>query len=350
MGNFSNYIMDAVTTGLQNPDSGIPIPLSKLSKYTNYIQKGKLTAIGGRPTSGKTSFMDYIYMINVYKWWRELPENSRPKLKMFYFSNKTRPKLKFQKWLCLYLKLEHSYIMDIPTLTTGVGRSFDLDEETIDDISSAREFFDDLEEDVLEIIGGKQTPTSIKNRVEAYMHKIGKTDADGNYNLKSKYADQYTMVYIENDDYLMSENDNYKMLGPEALKELLNDHLVELKNKYKVNSFVVTAPKLGNSRSKKDTEPTYKDLNSYSKTADLGLVMYNPFNENNNTYLGYPVKDFVINQKNRMRTVTIVRNTEGVENITAGLIFLGECGYLTQAPSPIEEEEIQEKIEALREI
>ena len=61
---YKNFIAEPVKEGLRNPNRGIPIPLTKLSKKTNYIERGQFVAIGGKPTSGKTSFMDFIWFRN----------------------------------------------------------------------------------------------------------------------------------------------------------------------------------------------------------------------------------------------------------------------------------------------
>ncbi len=330
---FKNYILEAVQEGLSNPDAGIPVPLKKLSKFTNYIQKGQYTAIGGKPTSGKSSMMDYVYMMNIYRWWRDLDPNSKPKLKMFYFNMKTRPKIKWQKWLCLFLKLEYGRVIDIPTLTSGVGRLYDLDEQILTEIETAKEFFEEFESEVLTMINGQQTPSSIKNTMTEYMEVVGGSDQDDNYVLNNDNRNQITFVYIDNTDLLLTESDGYSQMNLDGLKKKLNEYILELRAKYNIGFTVIVPSKVSNSRMVKDSEPTYKELGLFAKSVDLGLVMYNPYNENNRGYLGYPVEEMVFNGKPRLRTVSVVRN-EGLENVTVGLVFIGECGYIAETPHP----------------
>src|SRR5690606_34641072 len=111
---FIEHIKEPVAYGLTKPNSGIPIPMTKLSRYINYFERGKIYGIGGKETSGKTSLMDYLYFISIFKSWRESDVNSRPKIKIFYFSMKSSARIKMQKWLCLYMKLEFDTIIDIP--------------------------------------------------------------------------------------------------------------------------------------------------------------------------------------------------------------------------------------------
>ena len=177
---FTEHVTIPVKAGLNKPDQGIPIPLEKLSKYINYIERGKINVVGGKEATGKTSLMDYMYFINVFRWWRELDENARPPLRMIYFSMRNKPRIKIQKWLCLYLKLEFDMVVDIPTLNNLVGRLYELDEDDKMNIMAAHEFFDELEENLI-LVNGSQTPSAIHNRIQHYMNDIGTIDDSGTF-------------------------------------------------------------------------------------------------------------------------------------------------------------------------
>jgi len=347
---FKEYIIEPVKYGLNNPNNGIPIPLAKLSKVINFIERGQYVAIGGKPTSGKSSFMDFVYMINVYKWWRELDEGNRPQLKMFYFNMKTTPKIKWQKWICLYLKLEYNLVIDIPTLTGGIGKLYDLDDDIIQKIESAKDFFEDFEEDVITMINGQQQPSSIFNKVKDYMEDCGHIDTSGKYNLDEDNLGQYTFVYVDNADRLLPESDGFQQMNEGALKKKLNEYLYTLTTTYNVNAVVIVPSRVIASRMVKDSEPSYKELGLFGKTVDLGLISYNPYNENNNNYLGYPIEDTVINGKTRFRTLTVVRNSRGLENITVGNFFLGECGYFAESPHPLQEDDFDNILQMLSQL
>lgn len=344
---FKEYIVIPVSEGIHNPNKGIPIPLQKLSRVTNYIERGQYIGIGGKPTSGKTSLMDFVYLINVYKWWREQDEHNRPKLRMFYFNMKSKPKIKWQKWLCLYLKLEYNIVIDIPTLTGGIGKLYDLNADLVGKINSARDFFEDLEEEVMVMINGSQTPTSIYNKVHDYMHDIGSIDKDGKYSLDTEHLGQLVFVYIDNTDYLLPEVGGFQFMNQDTLNKKLDEYNILLSRTYNVNVNVIVPSRISNSRMVKDSEPTYKEFSIFSKSVDLGIICYNPYNENNNKYLGYPIEDTVIKGKTRFRTLTVVRNPKGLENITVGTFFFGECGYFAESPHPSEEDVFEEKLELI---
>jgi hypothetical protein len=345
---FEEHIKAPVQFFQARGNSGIPTPLKKFSKVTNNIERGQNIIIGGRRNSGKTSYMDYNYFISVFKWWMDLEYEERPKIKFFYFSMKRSIRIKLQKWLCLYLKLEYNTIIDIPTLKNGVGKLYDLDDEVKAEIMSAYEFFNTLEDGHLHLDGGKQTPSNIFNTVEKYMKKIGSVDTHGNYSLNNSHLGQYTFVLIDNIEYLQSESDGFSMMTPDMLKKVMCDYLDTLSKVYGTTNIVCVPTTSNYSRSAKDTEPTYKDIGVFHDIADLGIVVYNPYNENNLKYCGYPIDSLVIKGKNRFRTATAVTNKEGVENQTVGLFFIGECGYYAESPHPTDVMAFEEKIEQLK--
>lgn len=355
MNYFKEYILNPVKHGLEHGDDGIPLPesLSNLSNYTNYTKKGQTICISGLPNSGKTSFMDYVYLLNTYIWWKKLDENSRPPLKFIYFNMKHSLKDKLQKWLCLYMKMQYDQIIDIPTLNSGVGKMFELDQTILERINTGQELFNDLfNEDILTIINGPQTPSSIFNKVNNVMKSAGDFEEE-NGRKKFKYGrgkgKQITIVFIDTVDNLLNESDSQNQMDSVALKKKMSDYISELESTYNLITVLVAPTKPSIARSVKETEPNYKNLGVFSTSADLGLVLYNPYDENNNDYLNYPIKDFVIRGKNRFRTVTIVRNVNGLSNIGKAMVFIGECGYFREAPRPDQEADLRQLLTILNE-
>jgi hypothetical protein len=340
-----------VRNGLSRTNNGIPIPLGKLSKYTNYIERGTNIVIGGRPTTGKTSFMDYLYFISVFKWWRELdmPAEDRPPLKFYYFNLKERKTIKVQKWFCLYMKLYRDKVIDIPTLNSDIGKLYDLSDSDKEAIQEADEFFDELEDHIV-FVNNPQTPSDIYNRVKRDMEECGGYDEEGNFRYSEENLGMITFVLTNNTERLVPETDGFQMMNTDALKRKFSTYMDDLKNIFNTVNVWIEPSKVSNSRMVRDSEPTYKELGHASKIADIGIVLYNPFNENNNNYQNYPVEKMIIRGKNRLRTATIVRNSRGLENITVGLIFLGECGYFRESPHPNDEDDWDTIDELLREL
>ena len=348
---FKELVKDPLKKGLKDGNSGIPLPLKTLNKYTNNINKGQFIAIGGKANSGKTSFMDFVYMMNVYKWWKNEPEETRPPLKFIYFNMKHSLKNKYQKWVCLFLKLEYNKVIDINTLNNGVGKLYDLDDETQEQILTAESFFEEMEDhNVLEIISGQQTPTSILNCVRNSMLKCGTLDAKTKkYKLFQENEKQLTMVFVDTAAHLLTESDGFNMMNGEQLKKKLCDYINEFKTIYNITTCVVTDSRYVG-RTVKENEPNYKEIGIFGLKADLAMILYNSYNEGNNHFLNYDARDFILSNKNRLRIITIVRNVNGIENLAKGLIFFGENGYFAELPQSHEIGQIRTLLDAVSEL
>jgi hypothetical protein len=349
MSSFNEIIQGPLRENLgKNKDKfqGIPIPFERFSKFSNFIRKGQNITVGGLQNTGKAYFTDYVFFINVYKWWLKLDENSRPPLKVLYFNMKTPFKIKLKRWLCLNSALgPDGIIIDIPTLQGDVGKLYDIDEEVYNKISNQKEFFDTLESEVLTVIEGEQTPSSIYNRTKNFMSKFGDySEEESRFIYKPEFSGQMTFVIIDNSDYLLPESESGQMLNHEGVKRKMASYLKEIRDKFNTTNIINVSIKNNFMKSVKDSQPNYKQLGPFSEVSDLGLIIYNPYEENNLKYLNFPVQDLVINGKNRFRTLSLVRNSTGISNVTVGLIFLGECGRFSEAPRALDEAAWEEKI------
>jgi hypothetical protein len=354
---FDEHIRTPLDDGLSKPYLGIPIALPKLSRVINYVERGQNVTIAGKPTSGKRSLMDFVYFVGAFKWWYDLGFDSegepienpnRPPLKMFYFSMKQTMRQKLQKWFCLYMKLEFDLVIDIPTLNSGIGKLYDIDDKTRAKLVAGADFINELEENA-DIVSGRQTPSQIHNKISRYMNSIGKNE-EGRYMLKDAHAGQFTVVCIDDANCLATESDGYGTMNEDALKRTLATYMEEWRDLYNITTVLVAPSKSTYSRNAKDGEPSYKELANFYGCTDVGLVTYNPYNENNNKYLNYPVEDLMIKGKNRFRTISVVKNSNGLENQTVGTIFLGECGYYRESPHPNEEDLFESFIKLLKEL
>ena len=91
----------------------------------------------------------------------------------------------------------------------------------------------------------------------------------------------------------------------------------------------------------KDTSNTYED-------ADLVVGLFNPFKLKITDDLGYEVDNF-INAKgyNRYRSVHVLKNSFGVDDIAIGLYFIGEMGLWKELPKPEDKADLNKVYENL---
>jgi len=352
---FEQHITYPVVNGLKSKDGGVELPFNHISRFCGNIEQGKIIAISGRESSGKKSYMDHAYMMTLLIDWRDsiyqkdsdgkvmidddtgvpldIPNAERAPLSILYFCNKTPLRIKVQKLLCLYLRMEYKMVIDIPTLNSKRGKMYDLTQDDITRINSAEHFFDLIEREVIQFYGGDISPTDLRNHVIDYMATVGSQD-EVTFQYEYRNSTHRTFVFLEDLDSLAIEKSGFTNLDGAGLKDHFNTYVKMLKKVYNVTSIFTMSPSSSYVRTIKDSEPDYRDIGVFRKSADLGVVLYNPYNENNVAYNNFPIEDLVIQGKERFRSVTIVKNSTGRNNITIGTIFLGECGYFSEAEAP----------------
>lgn len=336
----SNFKLHALNPILNNYESsvkpGLILRSNKLARFIGNLEEEQIIMIGGREQAGKTSFADFIYLIGLF--FDNYYTNKKCDFKFIYFGMKHSLKYKMQKWLCLYLKLQHSRVIDIPTLNGTNAKMYNLDKEIINDIKLAEHFFQEFEKHIT-FIDKPLQPTNILNIIKKEMESIGHIDENNIYVYDENHKNTKVFVHIQTTDYLLPELSNKDgVLESNGLEKKLADILIKIKKEYKITSIIVKTNNRNTPRNIKESEPSFKDLGVLYETADVGIILYSPWDFGNKNYLNFPVSRMVVNGKNRLRTITVVRNIMGSANNTFGLIFLGECGYFTDAPRTDEEE------------
>ena len=92
----------------------------------------------------------------------------------------------------------------------------------------------------------------------------------------------------------------------------------------------------------KDTELTissadFKGSGDGYENCDLALGLLNPYQLNEMAYGGYKIEKFIAEgNENRFRSLSIVKNSYGVDSSSFGLLFIGENGFCTQLPTSTE--------------
>lgn len=354
MNQFKQLVIDDVLYNMENKIEGIKYPFPSISKYLNYIMPGEYIAVGGRPMSGKGSFVDYVFVINAYLEWKKSDPTTRKPFQIIYFGLKEKSfKKKLKRWLCTYLKLEKSTFMDINTLNcNSVGKLYDLrDTETcaaeIQAISDSEEFFNEFLEHV-EFHGGQRSPSGIKKIVEKHMKSIGNLKTSKSegylYKLDEENEGQLTLVIVEDISRLNTESNDFAMMGEQELIKKFDETMRFLRDVYNVSPIITVPSKPTLSKNPKDSEPSYKDMGIFAGTTDKALVIYNPYNENQTVYQRLCVSDFDIGDYNKLRTLYIARNVGGTNNIEKGMIFLQGPGWFREIPNdPTELENLLEK-------
>lgn len=337
---FKELLSDDIEKGIRGKNNGVPTGFPILDSNINGIQKSLFTIIGGNSGTGKTAFTDLAYVLNPYEWWMNNKNNTDVKLKWVYNSMERNTKYKLAKWVCLKLFKDHGIIMDVPTMLGWQGKKCEITPELKELIFKTGEYFDEMfNSGVIDMVDGSQNPTGIRNKLIEVAKQGGKLVE----------IDQFKSKYVANDDNLLTVviNDHVgKLSGERGFndKELLDKHseyMGDCRDRYgftiiDISQFNRSIGSTDRMKTKSvSPEPDdFKGSGDMYENADIALGLFNPYKFKINDFLGYDIPKFVSKSgENRFRSISIIKNSYGADDIIIGLNFLGENGNFRELPT-----------------
>lgn len=325
-------VIDKMKYHIGRKEEGYPMPMMpRYNKIVGNIIPGIYTAVAGISASGKTSFVDQNYVMTTLLQWYETDPDERKPLHISYFTPRSTELKKLQQFICLYVKLVHGLIVDVPTLNSQPGRLFNVgqDKKLLEALDEAEQFFDTIiNEHVLEIHARPMTPSAVYSTMTDYMKELGTIDDDGIYTIDEDFEESLVMAVIDDAEDLSMETDGFSSPSTGATMEKLDSFLKRLAHTYNINCTVVIPATVGYVRTPKDTEPCPRHLGIFLKHCDRGVVVYNPIGEENkrlyddsNVYIGTRSGAVL------MRYWFVVRNTDGIDSARDRMLFLPGVGY-----------------------
>jgi hypothetical protein len=368
--------------------------LSKIGKAIN-ISKGIYTLCGGLPGSGKTGFIDSLYVLSLFMWFWRNKENTNIKPYWIYRSMERSIKHKVAKWTCWMLYVEYGIIMDVPTILQWSNKKRDLTAEEQVIIKNYDKFFDKLFQ-YLDIKQGAENPTGVykyarriaydkgswitSNDKGLFINNVKKADFNKDVfeevsgGLKRLYIDidlygttyrifEYDTKYVARDpnEIVFPVTDHVGKLLAESRdgitfneKQILDKHyeyngslrdicawnpidIVQLNRAIENQSRGRSLVKGAKENDLRITNQDFKGSGNGFENADLVLGLLNPYKLDEMSYGGYKIPNFISEGgENRFRSITIVKNSYGVDDISLGYLFLGENSFVTELPTAIE--------------
>lgn len=369
---FLELVLKEVDKGIEGINTGIPLPLKRLETFINGIQKQFYVLIGGMSGTGKTALADLLYVMGPYLWVKaqeRLPEDKRSKikLKIIYRSMERSKKYKIQKWTCIYLYLKHGITMDVPTINGWSSKLFDITPEIREKIVSASKFINDmLNSGIVEIHDGAENPTGIWKNAVTFAHSVGKlkiveTVTKEGYIKKEKVytpddPDLYPILIEDHLGKLKTETIEGIRLKGKSLIDKMSEYNGILRDVYGFTIIAISQfnRSLADSTRMKNKvlspEPSdFKETGNTYEDADLVLALLNPYKLGVSRDLGYDVDSFVTSKRyNRYRSLFVLKNSFGVDDVGMGLLFRGEMGLWEELPKPEDKADLEKIYEKLK--
>lgn len=323
-----------VQYGMDGRNNGIPMGFNRLNRYIG-IRKSMYTLVGGLTGSGKTSFIDDAYVLNPFDWYISKENKTNVKLRIVYRSMERSGTYKLAKWISRKIFMDEGFIIPVPKLL-GWTEKMTKDEH---DLFLMYEEYAEKMKEVITIIGGPENPVGIAKELKEHALQHGKIEQ----------VDQYNKIYIPDDEneVTLVVIDHIGLLKTTTAQptkkqaiDKMSDELRYARDFYGYSPVVVSQFNRDISSPMRlkngDVEPQLEDFADSSSTqndADVVLALFDP--------MRYKVEDPSGYDLNKLRdefgakyfrSLRLIKNSYGEDDVRIGLGFLGQIGMFKELP------------------
>ena len=332
----SNYdrLDKEIKKGMAGGSKGIPMGFNRLNRYVG-IRKSMYYLVGGLTGSGKTSFIDDAFVLNPIDWYMKNKSTSKIKFKVVYRSMERSRAYKLAKWVARKIFIDHGKEIGVGRL---LGWTDDLTEEEYKLYQSYKSYMDEMEQYV-EIIDGAANPVGIATDLKNYALRNGKIVK----------VDAYTQKYVPDDENLITiiVIDHIGLLKTtktqptkKAAIDKMSDELRYVRDFYGFSPVVVSQfnRSIANPMRIKagDVEPQLEDFKESANTqddADVVMALFDPIRYKVEDPSGYALDKLKDDYGAKyFRSMRLIKNSYGEDDIRVGLAFLGAMGMFKELP------------------
>ena len=314
----------------------LKFPLNKTGSILNDYSRGDFIVIGGRKTSGKSSFILNNYVISpILQKKKAAGSDADFRIKLIYFSTRKTPKATIERMIVNYVSNTNKGTkIGVPSIYGLPGRNKRVSTALSKKITtSALAVFDKFsEKDYLTVVGNKKGVFEIESIVHSSMDQYGLIDDEtGEFVYADEYKEMIPIFSVDDITGIVSESGSSNFKNENA--HIIAKKLKELAKVY--NAVVVLGVPSTPVYIKGVHRSTSEELTPYSTYADRTIVLHNPLETSEKQMLGYETMDF-INATTGIcyfRTAFIATNYMGASGIYIPYFLYPENGYLLELPS-----------------
>jgi hypothetical protein len=322
-----------VDNGLQGRNNGIPMGFNRLNRYIG-IRKRMYFVAGGLTGSGKTSFIDDAFVLNPYDWYIS-QKDPKFKLRIIYRSMERSRTYKLAKWICRKIFLDHGYIIPVSKL---LGWTEKMTKDEHDIFLLYKDYMEQMD-DVITIIDGPENPVGIAKDLRSHALKNGVIEQ----------LDEYNKIYIPNDenevtivvvDHLGLLKTTKELNTKKQTIDKMSDELRYARDFYgytivavqQFNRDISNPIRIKNG----DVEPQLEDFKESSvpqEDADVVLALFDPMRYKVSDPSGYNLDKLIDEFGGKyFRSLRLIKNSYGEDDVRIGLGFLGQIGMFKELP------------------
>lgn len=328
-------LADEVQRGIDGKNGGIPMGFDRLNRYIG-IRKKMFTLIGGLTGSGKTSFLDDAYVLNPVDWYLANRDKTDIKLTIIYRSMERSRVYKIAKWVARKIFLDHGIIIPVDKLLGWTKIKLTAEEHKL--FLSYRGYITELHK-IVTIIDGPENPVGITKELKEHALKNGKIVQVDEYNKKyvPNNENEVTIVVL---DHIGLLKPTKELKSKKERIDKMSDELRFARDFYgyspvvvqQFNRDIANPTRLKNG----DVEPQLEDFKDSSQTqddADVVLALFDPMRYKVEDPSGYSLDKLVDNFGAKyFRSMRIIKNSYGEDDVRIGLGFMGQIGMFKELP------------------
>ena len=326
-------LKDEIQAGLDGRNAGIPMGFNRLNRYIG-IRKRIYTLVGGLTGSGKTSFVDDAYVLNPFDWFIS-QDNPKVKLKIIYRSMERSRTYKFAKWISRKIFYDYGIIIPVGKM---LGWTDKMTKDEHDIFLTYKEYMEKMEE-VITIIDGPENPVGISKELKEYALQNGRIEQLDTHNKIYIPNDEnvITLVIIDHIGLLKTTKD---LSTKKQVIDKMSDELRYARDFFGYSPVVVSQFNRDISNPIRikngDVEPQLEDFKESSQTqddADVILALFDPMRYKVADPSGYDLNKLKDEFGAKyFRSVRLIKNSYGEDDIRIGLGFLGQAGIFKELP------------------
>jgi hypothetical protein len=324
-----------VQDGIDGKNGGIPMGFERLNRYIG-IRKSIYTLVGGLTGSGKTSFVDDACVLNPYDWYMSpAGQASGIKLRIIYRSMERSRVYKFAKWVSRRIFLDTGITIPVTKL---LGWTDKLSKDEHDIFLTYQDYIENMK-NVIEIIDGPENAVGIAKHLKERALQHGTIEVLDEYN-KIYYPDDentITLVIVDHAGLIKTTKDQPTK---KAAIDKMSDELRYARDFYGFSPIVVSQfnRDIANPIRIKngDVEPQLEDFKESSTTqedADVVLALFDPMRYKVDDPSGYDLDKLRDEFGGKYyRSLRLIKNSYGEDDIRIGLGFFGQIGMFKELP------------------
>jgi hypothetical protein len=329
-----------IERGEQGLNQGLLTSLQLFNQIICGIQKKTYYLIGAEIKTGKTAFVDQLFVLDAYEFCRR----TKKKMRLFYYSLEIDGISKIAKWNAVKMFRDRGII-------TSTSESFSKGGHKIthnlkQSLLGSEAYFEEMF-DMIHIKDEGINPTGVWMDIKGYCEANGKFEERVKV-IKGKEIKQRTYIPNDPDEHIIFIIDHVGLMKREHSKDgklltvkenidKLSEYCVWLRNTYYVSPVVISQfnrelSDIDRQRFK-ELRPLisdFKNTGNPSEDANCIIALFNPAKYNISTY--GDGKYNIAKLGGRFRSAHILENRDGDAGMLIGLNFLGECGLFRHFP------------------